>query len=47
MRPPIQMLILALLNVAEEHVKYFKDLNRFGEFVDRKKELIDRVISGE
>ncbi len=41
------MLILALLNVAEEYVRQSKNLNRFGEFLERKKELIESVISGE
>lgn len=41
------MLMLALLNVAEEYVRQCKNLNRFGEFLDRKKEFIDGIISGE
>lgn len=41
------MLMLALLNVAEEYVRQCKNLNRFGEFLDKKKELIDCVITGE
>lgn len=45
--PPLQLLMLAMLNIAEEYVRQEKSLNRFGEFLEKKADFLKNVISGE